>query len=343
MELTQRDIERVGVLILIVILAFLVFILIKPIILSIIGGLILAYALSPLYKIILRKIKNKNTAAALVSILTLLVIIIPLYLIAPLLIRQVFTLFELSQKLNIQNFLNSLFPTASEQFIIQLITSFNAMISKVSSTILNSLVTLLLEIPTILFHLVIVSFVFFFTLKDSEKLREFVSSLSPLNKIQELKLVKQFKDITNTIVYGQIFIGIIQGLIAGIGFFIFGIPNVIILTTLAVILSIIPIVGPFFIWVPLIFYMLLTGASKVAIILFIAYNLILVSNIDNLLRLHLVARKTNLSQVIILVGMIGGLMIFGLLGLILGPLILAYFIVFLEAYRKNELSSLYKS
>ena len=341
MELTQKNLERIGVLILIAILAILVFILIKPIVLSIIGGMVLAYAFFPVYRLVLKHVKEKNTSAALVSIFLLLLLIVPAYFIVPLIISEVFDFFQYSQTITIGDFIKKLFPGAADAFIAQISNSFTSITSEISSGILHSLVGLFLEIPKILFNLAIIAFVFFFSLRDHEKLISFVSSLSPLNKLQEQKLVQQFKNITNSIVYGQIVIGLVQGIAAGLGFFVFGVPRALLLTILATILSIVPLLGPLFIWIPAGIYLLLTGDTLPAV-LFLIYNVLVVSNIDNLLRLYLVTRRTQLSQVIVLIGMIGGLFIFGILGLILGPLILAYFIVFLDAYRQNALSSLFK-
>ena len=341
MEITDKDVKRFAVVLLIVVLTILVVFLLKPIVLSILGGLLLAYILLPVYKWTLKGVKSKNISAAIICLITFLIISVTLYFTVPLLIKQVFNLFEYSQKLELPKYVKLFFPTASEEFVVQLTVSLTSIISKISSAVLNSLIDFLLEIPKIAFHFVIVLFVFFFALRDHEKLISFVADLSPLNKTQEEKLVKQFKDITNSIVYGQVLIGLIQGTLAGIGFLLFGIPNAIILTLLAVMFSIIPILGPFFVWIPIAFY-LFNSADTLTAVAFLAYNLILVSNIDNILRIYIVSKKAQLSQVIVLIGMIGGLLIFGILGLLLGPLLLAYFVLVLEAYRKNELSSLFR-
>lgn len=340
--MTERDIKIMAVLFLVLVLGILVFILIKPIVLSIIGGLILAYAFFPLYSLFLKYIKSKNASAAITSILVIIIIALPLYFLTPLLIDQIFEMFSFFQTFNIQTFLQAIFPNASETFITQISASSYGIINKLSSGILNWLVDFLLDVPTIAFNFVIVAFVFFFALRDSDKLSEFASGLSPLNKIQEKKLVDQFKDITTSIVYGQILVGLVQGITAGIGFFIFGIPKAVVLTILAIAFSIIPVLGPFFIWIPVLIYLFSTGNNFIAIT-FLLYNLILTANIDNFLRIYLVSRKTNLSQVIVLIGMVGGLFVFGILGLILGPLILAYLVSFLDAYKEKTLSSLFKS
>ncbi len=341
MELNEKDIKKLIAIFLILFLAVLVFILIRPIILSIIWGLILAYVFLPVYKRVLRIVKMPNLSSFLICILVILLIIIPLYFFVPLIIAQIFDIFQYVQKIDMNSFIKVLLPSAPEQFIIQVTLTLDSMISKVTSVILGGLADFLLEIPTLLFNLVIIAFVFFFTLRDSEKLAAFVSALSPLNKIQERELVKQFKDITNSVIFGQIIIGLAQGILAGIGFFIFGVPHALVLTLLAILFSIIPVLGAFFVWIPASVYLFLQGNIPFATI-YIIYNVILVSNIDNFLRIYIVAKKTNLSQVIVLIGMVGGLFIFGILGLILGPLLLAYFITLLQAYKNNALFSLFK-
>jgi predicted PurR-regulated permease PerM len=179
-------------------------------------------------------------------------------------------------------------------------------------------------------------------LKEEETLREFVSGLSPLNKTHEKTLIKQFSDITKTLIYGQFVIGLVQGIFAGIGFFVFKVPNALVLTVAAIVFSLIPVIGPSPVYIPVAIIMLLSGNPVIAII-FLIYNILVVSTVDNILRINLISRKTKMSQVIVLIGMIGGLFIFGVLGLILGPLILAYFITFLEAYKNRTLASLFST
>ncbi len=340
MELSNKDIKRLSVLLMILLLTVLIFLLVKPILLSILGGLILAYTFQPIYKRISHRIKPGNLSAIVVSTIAILLIILPIYFLTPFMVNQIFQLFQRAQALDMKSFVTTIFPSAPETFIIQMTTTFDSVISRVSSSVLNNLIEFLLELPTFMFHLVIVAFVFFFALRDSKSLAEFVSALSPLNKVQEKKLVQQFKDITNSIIYGQFVIGIVQGIVAGLGFFLFGIPSALVLSILALIFSIIPVLGPFFIWIPAAIYLFSEGNTLVAS-LFLLYNVVIVSNIDNILRIYILSKKTDMSQVIILIGMIGGLFIFGILGLILGPLILAYFITFLKAYKDDTLSSLF--
>lgn len=340
MPLTEKDIKRIGVGILLVIMGILAFIIVKPVIFSIVGGLILAYIFFPVYKFANKWIKSRNWAAALVSILALAIIFVPIWFVAPTIIDSVFELFKFSQDFDITILIKKFAPSASEQFIAQASITLNNAASKVVTLILSSVTDFLVDFAVFSLHLLLVAFVFFFALRDERELREFASGLSPLNKFQEKALKNQFKGITQSIVYGQIVVGVVQGILAAIGLFVFGVPNALVLSLVAILLSVIPVIGPFVVYLPAGAYLLLTGSPAVGIG-FLLYNFIIVSSVDNILRTHFVSRKTNLSQAVVLVGMVGGLLMFGLMGLILGPLILAYFLTILRAYKENTISSFF--
>ena len=341
MKVNENHVKRIAVIVLVALLAVMVFFLLRPILLTIIGGLLLAYALIPVYEKVLKRVKNKNFAAAIILVIVLSILLIPFIYALPMIAQQVFETFKFLQTFDIASSIRSFFPVASEQFVIQTTTALNSIISKLASSIMNGLLNFFLELPSLALHVLILAFVFFFSLRDKDKLKEFVSGLSPLTKEKEEIFVKQFKDITDSIIYGQVIIGIAQGLAAGIGLWIFGVSNVFLLTSLAIIFSIIPMIGPAIVWVPVAIY-LFANSSPIIVITFLLYNLLIVASIDNLLRIYIVSKKTpHLSAVIVLIGMIGGLFIFGILGLIIGPLILAYFITFLKAYKEKKWQSLF--
>ncbi|MDO8459516.1 MAG: AI-2E family transporter [Nanoarchaeota archaeon] len=342
MEIKEREFRKIALLILIIGLGVLTYLILRPIMISIIGGLLLAYMFFPLYRQISKRIGYPGLSAGIVSVIVLIIIILPLWFLIPPMVQQIFELFRSSQGIDIQSFLIRLFPTASDQFITQITVTANSAISKLSSTALNYLVDLLVDFPTISLHFLLVAFVFFFALKDEIKFKEFASAISPLNKFQEKALVKQFKDITDSIVYGQILVGIFQGIATGIGLVLFGVPNALFLTVFAIILGILPVIGPPLIYLPIAVYLYSTISFPLATI-YLVYNLVVVSILEHVIRAKLVSRRTDISQVFILIGMVGGLFIFGILGLVLGPLIIAYFITLLKAYKDNSLSSLFSS
>ena len=183
----------------------------------------------------------------------------------------------------------------------------------------------------------IVFFTFFYVLRDQEILFGFLKSLSPFSRDTERKFVEYSKGITGSVIYGYVVVGIIQGLIVGIGLFVFKVPNFLFLTLIAVILGVLPIIGTPLVWVPATFYLLLTGRTSAGIGMLIFG--IISSTIDNILRPFFVSRRTNIPSAIILIGMVGGFLFIGIIGFILGPLILSYLLIILEIFRKRDLKN----
>jgi len=174
---------------------------------------------------------------------------------------------------------------------------------------------------------------FYFVLRDKKEVLDYIRSISPFSKDVEKKLFESSKGITASVIYGQVIVGVIQGIIVGIGFFIFGVTNALFLTLLAILAGIFPVVGTTLVWLPIVIYFMIAGDGLPAIGVLV-FGLIS-STVDNFLRPMIVSKRTNLHSAVVIIGMIGGLFMFGILGLILGPLILAYLIILLEVYRKR--------
>lgn len=341
MDLNDKEIKRLIVIGLVIILAVLVFFLLKPIIFTILGGIILAYIFLPVHKKINSLLKIEWLSALIVTIIVALLLIVPLWFLVPLMTQQVFQMFLSLQNLDVSTLIISIFPTASEQFVAQTTIAFQSFISRSASGALTYLVDLFLSFPIILLHSFLLAFVFFFSLRDRVKIKTFLSEVSPFNHSQNRLLYNQFKNITDSVLYGQVVVGILQGLIAGLGLLLFGIPNALVLTIFAVILGIIPVIGPGFVWIPVTIYLFATGQTVPAIG-YLAFNAIIVSSIDNVLRAYIISRRSDISAIVLFVGMIGGLFMFGILGVILGPLILTYLITLIKAYREKTLGSIFK-
>jgi predicted PurR-regulated permease PerM len=177
-------------------------------------------------------------------------------------------------------------------------------------------------------------------MRDAEIFTKYVQSLSPFSKSVEKDFIQKFKEITGSVIYGYVVVGILQGILTGIGLYVAGVPQALILTILAIFAAMIPIAGAWLVWVPAAIYMILSGNTFAGIGL-ILYGSLFISWIDNIVRPYLVARKTKISTAVVLIGMIGGLIVFGIIGLILGPLILSYLLLILDAYRNKRFPDLF--
>ena len=311
-------------------------IIIKPIIIAIISGVLLGYIFYPVYRIFLRKLKRENLSALIVCLGLIIIIVTIISFILSALINQAINLYLALQGIDLSTILAQTIPNfLSNELSSALGGSLNTFISNILTKGLSKSGDIILNLPMILLQLFVVIFIFFFALKDGKKGIDYLKSLDLFEKETQEKFFKQFKDITYSVLMGQIVVGIIQGIIAGVGYFIFGVSNPLILTLLTMLVGVIPLIGPWLIWVPVVIYLFASGNSGAGFGLLI-YGLIVISWLDAIIRPVIVAKKTRINSAIVIIGMIGGLYIFGILGLIIGPLILAYVLLVIELYRKKS-------
>lgn len=166
---------------------------------------------------------------------------------------------------------------------------------------------------------------------DSGKARDMVLQKSPLGFVETKRIMKALWDAINSIIKGTLVIAFLQGVIASIGFAIFGVPNVVLWGTVAAIAALVPTLGTAIVLVPIIAYLFILGHVPQAIGLAI-WGVLAVGLIDNILGPRLMARGTPVHPFFILMGVIGGVGLLGPVGLFAGPLIVCAFFVLLDTY-----------
>jgi predicted PurR-regulated permease PerM len=335
--------KKSAAIVFVLVLLILAFLVLRPILLSIIFGFILAFIFTPVYRVLYKITKMPNLSATIITIILLIIILLPIWFFTPMIMDQAFKLYLSAQQADYVTPLKAIFPSlfASEQFALEMGGVLQSFVTKATNSLLNYFSDLILNVPALLLQAMVVLFTFFFALRDRVKITEYVKSLLPFSKELERRIFQSSKDITASVLYGQVVIGIIQGIIIAIGFFVFGVPNALFFSVLATVAAVLPIIGPMLVWIPVAVYLLLSG-NTFATIGILIFGLI-ASNIDNVLRPLFIARMTNISSAIILIGMVGGLFLFGILGLILGPLILAYLLIIFDALRGKNPSKNFHS
>ncbi len=336
-----KKIISVIILLTLIVLAFL---LLKPILISIILGIILAFVFYPIYKWMNKYLISGNVTSFILCIILLILIILPLWFLTPILIDQSFKIYQTAQQTDFVTPLTNIFPNilASEEFSVEVGSIIHSFVTRTANSFVNGLSDLILDFPIIFLQLMVVFFTFFFVLRDRIEMVEYVRSLIPFSKDVQNKLFESSRAITTSVLYGQVIIGILQGIVLGIGLFLFAVPNALFITLLAILAGVLPIIGTMIVWLPVMIILFIAGNSFAAIGVLIFGTLS--SSMDNVLRPIIVSRMTKMNSSIVLIGMIGGLFMFGILGLILGPLILAYLLILLEFYRNKKIPAiLFKS
>ena len=326
----NRYIEKILSPILLLVLVVLSFLIIQPILLSIIMGFILAFVLNPVYEYIKNKTKSKNVATFISCSIIVLFIVLPLTFLIPEIINQSSNIYSDIQKIDFEGLIEDNFPSFSSYS--DLGSSTYTFLTKTINSVLDSLTGLLFKLPVILLHTIIIFFTFVYVIREKDVILFYIRSLLPFSKDVQERFLRITKDVTGSVVYGQFIVGIIQGIIVGAGLFIFGVPNALILTIVSMLAGIIPIVGPILIWVPVIIYLIISPEYTTFSAIGFAIFGVIASTIDNFLKPIFVSRKAQLNTLLVLIGMIGGLLFFGIMGLILGPLIISYLLIVLDIY-----------
>jgi predicted PurR-regulated permease PerM len=331
-----RKITTIGIILALIVLSFF---LLKPILLSIVAGFLLAFIFSPLHNLFLKIIKSKGISAAIICILLLTIILLPIWFFTPTIIDESIKIYRAAQQLDLVTPLKNIFPSlfASEEFSQEVGSMLHSFIVNITNSLMNYLSTIILEFPSIAAQFLVVFFSFYYALKDRESLINYIKGLLPFSKEVEKKLFDSTKKITSSVLYGQVLIGLVQGIILGIGFFLFGVSNPFILTVVSMFLCALPMVGPIFMGIPVAIFLLIGGNSISAfgILIFTAIS----SFSDNFTRPFFISRSAKLHNGLILIGTIGGFILFGVLGFVLGPLILAYLVIIIETYRNKNIPS----
>jgi predicted PurR-regulated permease PerM len=188
---------------------------------------------------------------------------------------------------------------------------------------------------TFIFQFFILLYTMFFMLVDGPAMLRRVLSYLPLTDDGQ-RMKDRFVSVTRATIKGTIVIGIIQGTMSGIAFWVVGIPDVVFWTVVMIVLSILPLIGGALVWVPAAVILAATGHVLQAVLL-VLFCSVIVGSVDNVLRPRLVGRDTKMHDLVILFSTLGGLIVFGPVGFILGPVLAGLFVtsweIFGSAYR----------
>jgi predicted PurR-regulated permease PerM len=183
----------------------------------------------------------------------------------------------------------------------------------------------------LLFTLFVWLYTMYFFLMDGDKLLEKILYYLPLQDHDEQQMLDRFTSVTRATLKGTAVIGILQGGLAGLAFWAVGIPSATFWGVIMVVLSIIPSVGTAVVWLPAAIILGLGGAIGKAVGLLVFCGLA-VGSLDNLLRPILVGKDTQMHELMIFFGTMGGIFMFGVVGVIIGPIIAALFVTIWEIY-----------
>ena len=184
-----------------------------------------------------------------------------------------------------------------------------------------------------LVQMLLVVFTMFYFFRDAEPLRHAIYDIVPLEYEQSHDIVLRTQEVIGATIYGVLAISVIQGTLGFLIFSFLGLPSPLLWGVVMFLMSMIPMAGAFVVWVPAALYLLLTGSYVKALVL-VAWGVLVIGSIDNFLSPRLVGRRARLHELLIFFSVLGGLQVFGVLGLVLGPVLAAITLALIEVVRQ---------
>lgn len=297
---------------------------------------IFAALVSPMYRGLTRWFRGRRRLAAIATLLIVfLVVVIPLTFFTGVLVseaiqvsnaampwiqQQIANPDELLSRLETLPFSDKIVPHQG-----QVLEKAAEVVHTVGTFIVSRLSDVTRGTLTFLVDVVILFYAMFFFLTGGRRLLDSLMDPMPLSASERERIVGRFVTVTRAALASTVVIGLIQGLLGGLAFSIMGVPGAVFWGTVMAVSSMIPGVGPAIVWVPACAYLFAVGRTGVAIGLVIYFALI-VGSVDNVLRPRLVGRDTQLPDLLVLLSTLGGLVMFGPVGFILGPVLAALFV-----------------
>jgi predicted PurR-regulated permease PerM len=179
-------------------------------------------------------------------------------------------------------------------------------------------------------------FLVFFIFKDGKKIIEFIYTLTPLEERDKQEIFGQIGETFSAVIRGQILTALVQALVAGVIFWSLDLPLPVFFAALTFLISMIPIFGAATVWFPFVVYLYFIGDHWKAVTLF-ALGVGVISLIDNILKPILIGSKLKLPYLLLFLGILGGLKVYGMMGIFLAPTVLSLFFVLIRTYKERFL------
>lgn len=332
-----KRLQTVSFLVMLGAVLVVMFFMLKPFFNILALGLIITILFRPIYRFILKHVKYPTWASLLTLLLMVVMLLAPLWLFGQILYTEANHLYSSvrdgSFVISKSQIVASV-PPEVQTIIEKASIGVNSYVSNFATHAFESVTSLLSNVFNFIISFVILLFVIFFLLRDGDKIKEIVMDLSPIASSQEKILMTRIISAVNGVIKGQFLVALCQAAVATLGFYIFGVPEPLLWGLFVVGAALIPFVGTSLVMVPSVLYLLVTGNSSQALGLAI-WAVICVSSIDNLVAPKLVGGQLKLHPLLIMLAVIGGIQFFGVLGLLLGPILMAIFVQMIDVYRTD--------
>lgn len=319
----KRDVKNYVFIAILAVLIYVSFKIIQPFLTALITSFLFAYLFYPLYQRLNKRIKKEYISSAITVIIMVLVFLIPAIIIADIVIKE--TIVIMQNENIIEEVANRITSYTALQPILPYLESAAA---KAISFLAGIAADMIVTVPAKIINLLIMIFSVFYLLIVGKDFINIMTKLLPFKNKQEV--MNQIGDVAYSVVYGIFAVAVLEFVMAAIGLTLLHIKVPIIWALLVGFVIFIPMLGPFIILLPLMIAYYLMGDYYTLIGLIILW--VILSITETVLKPKIIGDKSKLNPVIILLGILGGVGLFGFIGLIAGPIILSLIITLVKEY-----------
>jgi len=328
--------------------------ILSPFILALFWGAIITLTLYPVHTRLTKLLKNrKNISALIMTVVATFLIILPLVFISATVAVDMFDIYqslndnvEVSELKSKLEKLKGLLPVSVLEELEKRLQigelNIHQMAVKglgsVSGYVINEVQDAATNLTGLLINFGMMIFALFFFFRDGDSMLERIKSLIPMKDEQKDEIFKKFYDTLNAVIVGVMVTAAIQGILQGLFFWILGISYSVLGGVLTFVFALIPIAGAVIVWLPVGLYLLFTGSIYAGIAVLVFGGLV-VSSVDNFLKPIIIGGKVKLSTLFLVLTIFGSLSVLGITGIILGPILLAIFMSFIDIYKSEYLES----
>jgi len=340
--MSQENFNKAFVLLLLLFISAVFLAMVWPFLMTIIMAGIFSALTRPLYRRLERWLGGRRSLAAAVTlILIIFVVLLPLAGLLGAVTAEAIKVGEtvkpwvqkqLSQPAAFSDLLEKIpFYERLLPYKETLLQKAGELVGRLSSFLINSLSSVTVMTAQLIFMLFIFLYTMFFFLVDGDRILNRMLYYLPLKPEDEERMLDKFTSVTRATLKGVAVIGILQGVLTGAAFAVIGIPSSIFWGTVTAVMSLVPGIGTAIVWLPASIILATGGHYGQAIGLFVFCSLV-VGGLDNFLRPRLVGQDTRMHELLILFGTLGGILMFGPVGIIVGPIVSALVVTVWEIY-----------
>jgi predicted PurR-regulated permease PerM len=332
------------------VIGYFLFLVFRPFFTILVWATVLTVVFWPLFRQLLRYTRGRRTVASIVTCLVIfLLIVLPVTLIGVLVTQQSISIYQtiqsnLERERSTAGGLQELQKQPAVAWVLKQSSRLlgtervdieetgRQVLGAVSRWIVARSPSVLRGVGELLFSFFLIFITMFFLFRDGPALVQNVKASNPLPAAYETEIIQKFQDVSYATFYGSLLTALVQGCAATLLFWTLGIVSPVFWGAVVAFMSLVPIVGAFLVWLPMSAYLFFSGHATQAILL-LAIGGLVVSSIDNVLKPMIIQGRTNMHPLLVFLSVLGGMQVFGFLGILLGPLLVAIFLSFLNFYR----------